>query len=180
MKQFNVPTKAEVSESNQEIFDQLTKKLGFVPNLYATYAYSETALKNYLTFSSAPTSLTNKEKEVVNLAVSEVNGCKYCLAVHTALGKANGFSEDEIIEFRQGHSTSNPKLNALAAFTKNVVENRGKATDEAKNAFFEAGYSKGTLVDTIVLIGDKTISNYLHRTTEVPIDFPEAKTLELV
>ncbi|MEM9720778.1 MAG: carboxymuconolactone decarboxylase family protein, partial [Bacteroidota bacterium] len=36
---FHVPTREEVSESNQHIFDQLKKAVGFVPNLYATYAY---------------------------------------------------------------------------------------------------------------------------------------------
>ena len=180
MKQFNVPTRDEVSENNQVIFDQLNDKLGFVPNLYATYAYSKSALQNYLNLSNAPTTLSNKEKEVVNLAVSEVNGCKYCLSVHTAIGKMNGFTDDEIIEFRQGRSTSDTKLNALAAFTKNVVENRGKASNDVVEELFEAGYSKENMVDTIILIGDKTMSNYLHGTTEVPIDFPEAKALELV
>ncbi len=180
MKQFNVPKREEVSENNQKIFDQLNNKLGFVPNLYATYAYSDNALQNYLGLTNAPTSLSNKEKEVVNLAVSEVNGCQYCLAVHTAIGKMNGFNEDEIIEFRQGHSTTDSKLNALAAFTKNVVENRGKASDKVVEDLFEAGYSKENLVDTIILIGDKTMSNYLHGTTRVPIDFPAVKSLELV
>ena len=179
MKQFNVPTIDEVNETNQTIFDQLTEKLGFVPNLYAAYAHSGNALKNYLELTGAPTSLSNKEKEVVNLAVSEVNGCNYCLAVHTAIGKMNGFNEDQIIEFRQGHSTSDSKLNALANFAKNIVENIGKANDAIVTKFYDAGYTKENLVDTIVLVGDKTMSNYLHGTTAVPIDFPEAKALEL-
>ena len=36
MKTFNVPTRENVSENNQAIFDNLNKALGFVPNLYAT------------------------------------------------------------------------------------------------------------------------------------------------
>merc|ERR1711916_89592 len=84
MSTFNVPTGSEVSENNQVIFDNLQKALGFVPNLYATYAHSETALQNYLNFSNAKTSLSAKEKEVVNLAVSQVNECIYCLSAHTA------------------------------------------------------------------------------------------------
>ena len=50
MSTFNVPTREEVNTQNQVIFDQLTKQVGFVPNLYATYAYSDTALGNYLNF----------------------------------------------------------------------------------------------------------------------------------
>lgn len=45
---FTIPTKAEVSETNQSLFDNLQKGLGFVPNLYAYFAKSETALGDYL------------------------------------------------------------------------------------------------------------------------------------
>ena len=87
MSTFNVPTKNEVSENNQAIFDQLEKGLGFVPNLYATFAHSENALGNFLGLANATTSFSTKEKEVINLAVSQVNQCEYCLAAHTAIGK---------------------------------------------------------------------------------------------
>ncbi len=180
MSDFNVPKREEVSTSNQAIFDNLKKAVGFVPNLYATYAHSENALANYLALSNAKTSLSAKEKEVVNLAVSQVNDCSYCLAAHTAIGKMNGFTDNQILELRSGKASFDTKLNALARLAKNITENRG-ATDEAVIAdFFSAGWSKENLVDTIVLVGDKTISNYLHKTTDVPVDFPAAQTLETI
>ncbi|WP_062053094.1 carboxymuconolactone decarboxylase family protein [Aquimarina longa] len=178
MSTFNVPTREEVNTTNQAIFDNLNKALGFVPNLYATYAHSETALENYLNLSNAKTSLSAKEKEVVNLAVSEVNGCIYCLSAHTAIGKMNGFTEDQILELRAGQAPFDSKLNALANLAKNITENRGKADQEVTENFFNAGYTKGNLIDTIVLVGDKTISNYVHSTTKVPVDFPIAQPLE--
>ncbi len=179
MNTFNVPTREEVSTNNQVIFDNFNKGLGFVPNLYATYAYSDTALENYLTFANAKTSLSAKEKEVVNLAVSEVNYCIYCLSAHTAIGKMNGFTDEQILELRAGHSSVNNKLDALAKLAKNITENRGKTDDTVLENFFNAGYTKGNLIDTISLVGDKTISNYVHRTTQVPVDFPVAQPLEL-
>lgn len=179
MSTFNVPTREEVSENNQVIFDQLEKGLGFVPNIYATFAYSDTALSNYLTFSNAKTAFSTREKEVINLAVSEVNQCLYCLSAHTAIGKMNGYSESEILELRAGEATFDSKLDTLAKLAKNITVNRG-ATDEAiLENFFEAGYTKGNLVDAITLVGEITITNYMHRTTEVPIDFPVAQALEL-
>ena len=180
MNDFNVPKREEVSATNQAIFYNLEKAVGFVPNLYATYAYSENALQNYLALSNAKTSLSAKEKEVVNLAVSQVNDCSYCLAAHTAIGKMNGFTDSQILELRSGKASFDTKLDALARLAKNITENRG-ATDKAVIAdFFSAGWSKGNLVDTIVLVGDKTISNYLHKTTDVPVDFPAAQTLETI
>lgn len=180
MSRFNVPTKEEVSKNNQAIFNQLESNLGFVPNLYASYAHSENALGDYLTLSNRKTSLTSKEKEIVNLIVSQVNNCAYCLAAHTAIGKMNGFTDDQIIEIREGSISWNEKYDALAKFVLSASKNRSKASTESIENFYEAGYTKANLVDTIILIGDKTISNYLHGSTNVPIDFPLAKELEYV
>lgn len=176
---FNVPTREEVNPTNQAIFDNLKDGLGFVPNLYATYAYSENALKNYLDLSSAPTSLSAKQKEVVNLAVSEVNACQYCLSAHTAIAGMNGFTPEQIFELRAGRASFDPKLDTLAKLARNITENRGQTSPEVVDAFFAAGWTKENLVDTIVLVGDKTISNYLHSTTQIPVDFPVAESLEV-
>ena len=179
MNTFNVPTREEVSPNNQAIFDNLNKALGFVPNLYAAYANSDTALENYLNFANAETSLSAKEKEVVNLAVSEVNNCIYCLSAHSAIGKMNGFTGEQILELRAGYSSVSNKFDALAKLAKNITENRGRTDEAVLESFFNAGYTKGNLIDTISLVGDKTISNYVHSTTQVPVDFPVAQPLEL-
>lgn len=178
MNTFNVPTREDVSTNNQEIFDNLKKGLGFVPNLFATFAHSDTALENYMNFSNAKTSLSAKEREVVNLAVSQVNDCIYCLSAHTAIGKMNGFTDEQILELRGGYSSVNNKLDALAKLAKNVTENRGRTDTDVIENFFNAGYTKANLIDTISLVGDKTISNYVHSTTQVDVDFPEAQPLE--
>jgi len=70
MATFNVPTREQVSENNQAIFDQLKKGVGFVPNLYATYAYNDTALGDYLALQNRKSTLKAKEREVINLVVS--------------------------------------------------------------------------------------------------------------
>jgi uncharacterized peroxidase-related enzyme len=177
MKQFTVPTREQVSPENKSIFDTLTKALGFVPNLYATIAHSENGLAKYLAYQGAKTSLSNKEKEAVNLVVSEVNGCIYCKSAHTVLGKMNGFTEEEILNLRSG-SSSNHKLNALVALAKEITEKKGRVSDASLEAFYNAGYNEGNLVDVILQISDKIAMNYLHNLTEIPVDFPLAKALE--
>lgn len=169
----------EVSQNNQAVFDNLNNALGFVPNLYATYANSDTALENYLNFANAKSSLTAKEKEVVNLAVSQVNDCIYCLSAHTAIAQMNGFDGEQILELRAGYSSINNKLDALAKLAKNATENRVNTEQSVLKNSFNAGYTKGNLIDTLVLVGEKTISNYIHNTTKVPVDFPVAQPLEL-
>ncbi|MFM9889441.1 MAG: carboxymuconolactone decarboxylase family protein [Rickettsiales bacterium] len=177
MTNINVPTREEVSPANQALFDNLKKGLGMVPNLYATMAHSENALGTYLTLQNAKSSITGKAREVVNLVVSQVNECEYCLAAHTVIGGMVGFSAEQIAEVRSGKASFDKKLDALAQLTKSIASNRGKANPLLVEAFFAAGWTKENLVDTIVTIGDKTVTNYLHSTTKVPVDFPAAEKL---
>ena len=122
----NVLKREEVSPENQALFDNLKKMVGFTPNLYATFAHSPTALGTYLTLQSAKSSLTPKEREVVNLVVSQVNQCQYCLSAHTAVGKMVGFTEPQILEIRHGRAAFEPRLDALARFVREVAEKRGQ------------------------------------------------------
>jgi uncharacterized peroxidase-related enzyme len=173
---FLVPTRGQVSENNQLIFDNLQKALGFVPNLYATIANSKNGLERYLAYQNAKTSLSNKEKEAVNLIVSQVNGCIYCQSAHLVLGKMNGFSEEQLSEIRHGKS-SDRKLNALVVLAANITKNRGNANESSLDAFFAQGYTIENLVDLILQISDKTAMNYLHNLTKVPVDFPLAPAI---
>jgi uncharacterized peroxidase-related enzyme len=177
MSLVNVPTRDEVSPDNQAIFDNLKKQLTFVPNLYATFAHSQTALGTYLALQNAKSSLTAKQREVVNLVVSQVNDCEYCLAAHTAVGKMVGFTDAQILEIRSGRASFDPKLDALARFAREVAQARGKVAEGATVAFLEGGWTQGNLVDVIMAVGDKIISNYLHSVTHIPVDFPAAPKL---
>lgn len=174
---FTVPTKAEVSENNQSIFDNLKKGLGFVPNLYAFFAKNDTALSDYLTLQNRKSTLKGKEREVINLVTSQINGCRYCQSAHTVIGKMNGFTDEQILEIRKGSASFDNKLNALANFTASVVENRGRATEESKEEFFAAGYTEANMIDVVIVVGDKIISNYLHNLTSFEIDFPLAEKI---
>ena len=177
MTTLTVPTRDSVSPANQAIFDQLQKSLTFVPNLYATFALSETALGTYLALQNAKSSLSAKEREVVNLVVSQVNDCEYCLAAHTMVGKMVGFTEAQIIEIRHGKASFDARLDALARFVRETAEKRGHTDEATTQAFLSAGWSQANLIDVIMAIGDKIISNYLHAVTKIPVDFPAAPAL---
>lgn len=177
MTTINVPTREQVSPANQALFDTLKKGLGMVPNLYATLALSENALGNYLAFQNAKSSITGKAREVINLVVSQVNGCQYCLAAHTVIGGMVGFTPEQIIEIRRGGASFDAKLDAMARLVKNIAVERGHADPALVQAFFDAGWTQENLVDAIVVIGDKTVTNYLHGTTQVAVDFPAAPAL---
>jgi uncharacterized peroxidase-related enzyme len=178
MSEFNVPKKEEVSENNKEILDDIEKGLGFVPNLYAYYTKSETALKDYLNLQNRKTSISKREREVINLVVSEYNNCEYCTSAHTVIAGLNGFSTKEILNIRTGNAPFDKKLDSLAQFTLATVKNRGKVNPESKAAFFEAGYTEANLIDIVMTIGDKIMSNFLHNIAGFPVDFPKAEPID--
>ena len=174
---FSVPARNDVSANNQVIFDNLQKGVGFVPNLYAYFGKNETALGDYLTLQNRKSSLKAKEREVINLVTSQVNNCHYCQSAHTVLGKLNGFTDEQILDIRRGQAPFDSKLDALAKFTKAVAVGRGRVTREVLDSFLAAGYSEANMIDVVITIGDKIITNYLHNLTNLEIDFPLAEEI---
>ena len=70
--------------------------------------------------------------------------------------------------------TCDPKLDALAKFVKSTAENKGHADPQLLDNFIAAGYDKGSVVDVVIAIADKIITNYMFALTKVPIDYPLA------
>lgn len=169
---FQVPGRDQVSPNNQAIFDQMQKSFGTVPNLYATFAINDTALGDYLALQNRKSTLRTKEREIINLVVSQINECKYCVPAHTVIAKMSGFSDEQILEIRKAEVTFDAKFDALAKFVKEVTINRGNPSDVATQALFAAGYNQANVIDIMMVIGDKIISNYLHNFTQIPVDFP--------
>lgn len=170
-----VPTKEQVNEESRAIFDQLEANIGRVPNLYATIGYSSNALSNFLNFSGNASggTFSNKEIEAIKLAVSDANNCDYCKAAHTAMGKMNGFTEDETIQLRKATIADN-KLNVLTGLAREVAEKAGKVSEESKARFFGLGYNEKALIDFVSVVISVTFTNYVHGLTKIPVDFPKA------
>ena len=177
MVNFNIPKREDVSANNQEIFDTLKKGLGMVPNLYAVMALSDTALGNYLAFQNAKTTFSNKEKQAVNLVVSQVNECLYCQSAHTLLGTMNGLTAEQTIDIRKGGATFDLKLHSLVTLAKEITAKKGFISENTLNNFVNAGYTKGQIVELVMLVAEKSAMNYLHAITKVDIDFPIVKSI---
>ena len=168
---FEVHQREQMSTNNLPVYDAIVKSIGFMPNLFATLGLSDNGLNRYISFQNDKSSLSNKEKEAINLIVSEINDCNYCRAAHTAIGKMNGFTDAESLEIRSGQASFDKKLNALIKLSQDIANTRGKLNPKYLKLFFNEGYNKGNLIDVIIQIGEKTITNYVHNITQVPIDF---------
>lgn len=175
-----VPAREAVSPEAQIIFDQIQRRVGKVPNLYATIGYSAHALKGMLGLEENLNKgiFSPKEREAIYLVVSEVNNCAYCLAAHTMLAINKGFTEEETLAIRGGLA-KDTKLEAVIQLAKSIAEKKGDADKTLIANFFEAGYNETALIELVGLVSLRAFTNYVYSLTNIPIDFPEAKPLAL-
>ena len=168
----------EANTNSQTIFNNVKSKIGMLPNLYATMGVSDKLLGGFLAFTETLKSgeLSGKEYEAVALATSQVNECAYCLSAHTAIGKMNGFTEEETLDIRN-NSIVDSKLNALVTLVSELADRKGKASDDTINNFFEAGYSKAAFAEVIGIVSLTIITNTVYHNGGFEIDFPKAQNI---
>lgn len=153
--------------------DQVKAKFGKVPNAISTFALSSSALNGYLGFATAlgHGRLTARQREGIALAVSQVNGCQYCLSAHTFSGKAAGLTLEEIKQARVAES-ANPQDQAVVAFAAQVVKQRGNVSDADLTAARAAGLDDGLLVEIVANVALSTLTNYTNIVAGTDVDFP--------
>ena len=179
MKTLQPLTSEEANENSQAIFNAVKSKIGMVPNLYATMGVSDKLLGGFLTFTETLKSgeFSGKEYEAIALATSQANGCAYCLSAHTAIGKMNGFTEQDTLDIRD-NSIADTKLNALATLVSELVNLSGHPTVTTIDNFFEAGYTKTAFAELIAIVALTTITNNVYHNGGFEIDFPKAQNIE--
>lgn len=173
MNDFLIPEVHNVSEKNKRIFEGLKGMFGKVPNIFLAFASSENGLENYFNYLSQKNSLTYREREVVNLVVSQVNQCAYCLSFHSAVASGIGFNYEQILNIRANDIQFDRKLKAVAAIAHNIALTKGHIVGDILLEFYEAGYDQGHLVDVVLAVGNITTLNLLYAITNVPIDWPK-------
>jgi uncharacterized peroxidase-related enzyme len=148
------------------------QKFGRVPNFFAVTAESPAAVNAYVSLSNIfrTTSLTPAEQQIVILTASVENKCGYCVAAHSKGAKMAGVPEDAINAIRNRIPLKDPKTEALRRLVSQTVDKRGWLSDADVRAFLDQGYSKSQLLDVMVGVSMKTLSNYINHLTDPPIE----------
>lgn len=172
MIDFTVHTKESAPSKSVAMLDNTEKAIGFIPNLYGVFAESPAALKAYQAmskiFDESPFSPT--ERQLILLTVSSINLCHYCMAAHSAVATLQKVPADVIDLIRKEEPQVDIKLEALRTFVTAVVENRGWTSADEIDAFLDAGYNRAQILEVIVGVGCKTMSNYINHIANTPLD----------
>jgi uncharacterized peroxidase-related enzyme len=165
--------------ASRPMLEAVKKQLGVAPNLFRLVANSPAALEGYLGMSGALAkgSLPAQTRERIALAIAQINGCNYCLAAHTYLGKNLAkLDEAEIAANRRGGSRD-PKADAAVRFAATVARERGHVGDADVRAVRMAGYDDAQIVEIVQHVALNTWTNYINEVAKTEIDFPVVDAL---
>ena len=171
-------TTTTAPDATRPLLAQLQQGLGKVPNLFATIGHSPGALASLLAWDGALAqgALSRREIELLNLHVSELNGCAYCLSAHGALGAMQKIPAADLERARAGLG-ANPREDALLALARRVVRTGGAHAGGELARAREAGISDAAIVDTLALVALKTFTNAVALVAQTEVDFPRAPHL---
>ncbi|MGW5250833.1 carboxymuconolactone decarboxylase family protein [Streptomyces sp. NPDC004129] len=173
MSRLHAPSPDDVPDGAKGTLDTIGAQFGFVPNMFATLASNPTVLDVVMTLQgSLSRVLDAKTRHTIALAVSQANGCDYCLAVHTyASSKFGAMSRDDIDLARAGSSVD-PKRAAVARFAQQVVNSRGQVSDADLAAVRGAGYSDPQILAIVTVAVQVLLTNFLNNVNQTDVDIP--------
>ena len=172
MSEFTIHTLDTAPQASRQTLQNTKKQLGFIPNLYGVFAESPTTLAAYqeLTALFDKTAFTVTERNLVLLSISRYRNCSYCLAAHGTVAKMQKVPTDIIHAVYYNQPLSDTKLEALRTFTRAVLEAEGWIKQDALQTFYQAGYQKQHVLEIVLGISFKTLSNYVNHINDTPID----------
>jgi len=153
--------------------DAFTRAIGFTPNMMSTFAQSPIAFNAWAgLLASLSKALDVKTRDSIGLAVSEVNGCNYCLNVHSFTAEHMAkLPANEIILARKGHAIE-PERDAAVQFARKVIETRGNVSDADLKAVRDAGYTDANLMEIVALVAMYSLTNFFNNVFDPEKDFP--------
>jgi uncharacterized peroxidase-related enzyme len=176
MTRIATPPVASATGATAEIYAQIRKAAGSVPNTFATIgAHGPAALKAVLDADGvlAAGALSKEDQETIKLVVSEAAGCDYCVAAHSLLGKMAGLSPAVLAALRNHQPTGDARRDALAHFVRKIVQTRGTLREDEFAAIKGAGYTDAQIVDISLAIAVTVFTNVFNRVNDTAIDFPK-------
>ena len=172
MTSLKIQSLESAPEESKELLEKSKKAYGMIPGLHGVLAGAPGILEGYQKLHELfeNSSFNNEESTVVWQSINVEHECHYCVPAHTGIAKMMKV-DDSITEALRNETTlENPKLEALRTMTLKIVRNRGNVTQEDLDAFYKAGYGERQVLEIILGLSQKTISNYVNHIANTPVD----------
>jgi len=158
----------------QQLLASTRKNMGFIPNMYANMANSYGLLMSYATgyeLFRNETDFSSSEQEVILLTISHENGCDYCVSAHSFVADNMSKVPTAVTDaIRNGEPIPDVRLAALSEFTRTLLQKRGFPNNADVEPFLAAGYQQHHILEIILAISVKTVSNYANHIFHTELD----------
>lgn len=163
----------------KELLDTVQQAFGMIPNVAKVMANSPAVLDSFLAFSTAmgKVQIGGKLHNQLKLTTSETNACNYCTSILSAVAPSAGLSADDILAGRTGDSKDH-RTKAALAFANDVLESRGKISDQQLAAVREAGFGDGEIVEIVASVVLGCFTNFLNNVADTQLDVPQVESVE--
>ncbi|MFD2515781.1 carboxymuconolactone decarboxylase family protein [Pontibacter locisalis] len=162
------------NEAQKPHLENAQKQTGMIPNMYKNMVNSPGLMETYSVgydHFRKNSGFTPVEQEVVFVTISIANGCEYCAAAHSFIADNMSKVPVEVTDaIREGREIPNTKLNALSEFTRIMFDKRGNPTHEEVEEFLQAGYEEKHIMEIILALAVKTLSNYSNHIFHTELD----------
>jgi uncharacterized peroxidase-related enzyme len=156
---------AEPTPQMRAYFDKCREKIGFVPNVLASYAHDMAKLETFAAFYNdlmlAPSGLSKLEREMIAVAVSSENHCFYCLTAHgAAVRQLSGdpkLGELMVMNYRAADLSARHR--AMLDFAVKMTKASHEMGEADRQALRDVGFSERDIWDIAAVAGFFNMSN---------------------
>ncbi|MFQ3234806.1 MAG: alkylhydroperoxidase family enzyme [Paraglaciecola sp.] len=172
MEKFTIHDKASAPQNSKPLLEDSVNAFGMIPNLHGVMAEAPTVLKSYQVLHEEflNTSFSADEKTVIWQSINVENNCHYCVPAHSAIAKSMKVADSLNDALRNGDPLPTEKLQILKDTTLAIVRQKGVVEDSVLEAFYDQGYGQQQLLEIMVGVAQKVMSNYINHFADTPVD----------
>jgi len=177
MSTLKIHTIESAPEESKTQLEESVKSFGMLPNLHGVLAAAPSVLEAYKTLHRLFTnsSFNDEELTIIWQTINVENECHYCVPAHTGIAHMMKVDPALTEVLRNRDAMPNSKLQTLQDTTLSIARNRGRLSDEELDVFYAAGYGERQILEIILGLAQKTLSNYTNHIANTPIDEPFQK-----
>lgn len=172
MNNLKVHTMETAPTESRPFLENSIKGFGLIPGLHGVMSESPELLETYqiLHKKFQETSFDKEELTVVWQTINVEHDCHYCVPAHAAIAKMMDVDESLTLALRNRDAMPTAKLQALHDMTLSIVRNRGVVNPDDVSAFYDAGYAPKQLLEIVLGLAQKVMSNYVNHLANTPLD----------
>ena len=172
MTKFAIHDEETAPDASKQMLKDSKDGFGFIPGLHGTMAEAPGLLEGYKVLHKlfSNSSFKPDELTVVWQAINVEHGCHYCVPAHTGIAKSMKVEDAITDALRDETPLPTPELEQLRDFTLKMVRNRGNVSEADVQLFLGAGFNKRQILEIVLGISQKVMSNYTNHVAETPVD----------